>query len=203
MLGVPYFQEGLFTFLKELRANNDREWFAANRERYETQVREPFVRFISDFEPILHQISPHFRADPRPSGGSLFRIYRDTRFSKDKSPYKTAAAAHFPHERGRDVHAPGYYLHLEPGSVFAGAGLWRPVPGATSEPVHWVPPSGEVLLVLEGTATVEIAGGPTLELDVGDIASLPKDAVTTWHVSPVAQSPLPAQAVKQPAPLHL
>jgi len=64
------------------------------------------------------------------------------------------------------------------------AGLWRPVPGATSEPVHWVPPSGEVLLVLEGTATVEIAGGPTLELDVGDIASLPKDAVTTWHVSP-------------------
>jgi len=126
MPGEAYFQPGLFAFLRELRENNDREWFASNRERYEAELRGPFLRFISDFEPLLHTISPHFRSDPRPSGGSLFRIHRDTRFSKDKSPYKTAAAAHFPHVRGRDVHAPGYYLHLEPGSVFAGAGLWRP-----------------------------------------------------------------------------
>ena len=64
------------------------------------------------------------------------------------------------------------------------AGLWRPVQGVTPEPVRWIPPSGEVLVVVEATATVEIEGGPTLELEVGDIASLPKDAVTTWHVSP-------------------
>ncbi len=56
----------------------------------------------------------------------MFRIYRDTRFSKDKSPYKTMAATQFRHEEGKDVHAPGFYLHLEPGNVFAGAGLWHP-----------------------------------------------------------------------------
>ena len=121
-----HFGAGLFRFLAELAENNNREWFSANRERYESEVREPFLGFISDFEPLLHAISPHFVANPRPNGGSLFRIHRDTRFSKDKRPYKTAAAAHFPHERRRDVHAPGFYLHLEPGHVFAGAGLWHP-----------------------------------------------------------------------------
>ena len=56
-------------------------------------------------------------ADPRPNGGSLFRIYRDTRFSRDKTPYKTNAGAHFRHAAGKDAHAPGFYLHLEPGDV--------------------------------------------------------------------------------------
>ena len=58
-------------------------------------------------------------------GGSLFRIYRDVRFSKDKTPYKTAAGVHFHHEDRKNVHAPGYYLHLEPGTVYAGGGIWR------------------------------------------------------------------------------
>ncbi len=83
--------------------------------------------FIADLGPRLKAISPCFLADPRPVGGSMFRIYRDTRFSADKAPYKTHAAAHFPHrDAGKDVHAPGFYLHLEPGSSFAGGGLWRP-----------------------------------------------------------------------------
>jgi uncharacterized protein (TIGR02453 family) len=56
----------------------------------------------------------------------MFRIYRDTRFSKDKSPYKTFAAAQLRHRSARDVHAPGFYLHLEPDNVFAGAGVWHP-----------------------------------------------------------------------------
>jgi uncharacterized protein (TIGR02453 family) len=123
-----YFRPELFEFLSELRENNDRQWFQVNRERYEPAVREPFLRFIGDFGPLLERISPHFVADPRPSGGSLFRIHRDTRFSKDKSPYKTAASAHFRHVMARDVHAPGFYLHLEPGRVFAGVGLWHPDP---------------------------------------------------------------------------
>ena len=76
--------------------------------------------------PRLERISPHFRADARPSGGSLFRIYRDTRFSKDKSPYKTNVGIHFRHERAKDAHAPGYYLHIGPGEVFAGGGIWHP-----------------------------------------------------------------------------
>jgi uncharacterized protein (TIGR02453 family) len=116
----------LFSFLADLRANNDREWFAANRDRYEEHLLEPALAFINDFAPSLEKISPHFRADARPSGGSLFRIYRDTRFSKDKSPYKTNLGIHFRHERAKDVNAPGYYLHIGPGEVFAGGGIWHP-----------------------------------------------------------------------------
>ena len=78
------------------------------------------------FGPKLQSISEHFVADTRTNGGSMFRIYRDVRFSKDKSPYKTQAAAHFRHEVGKSAHAPGFYLHLAPDEVFAGVGLWQP-----------------------------------------------------------------------------
>jgi uncharacterized protein (TIGR02453 family) len=122
-----HFTPKLFTFLRELRAHNERNWFLANKQRYESDVREPMLQFIADVGAALDGISPHFDADPRPVGGSMFRIYRDTRFSHDKSPYKTAAAAHFPHRNGgRDVHAPGFYLHLEPGASMGGGGLWHP-----------------------------------------------------------------------------
>ena len=116
----------LFEFLAELKVNNDREWFQANKARYEEQVKEPVLAFIAGFDERLRRLSPHFVADPRPVGGSLFRIYRDVRFSKDKSPYKTAAGIHFRHEGGKDAHAPGYYLHLEPDECFAACGMWRP-----------------------------------------------------------------------------
>src|SRR6266545_6313689 len=135
----------LFAFLANLRANNDREWFAANRARYEADVLEPALAFIEDFGYRLQSISPHLRADPRRAGGSLFRIYRDTRFSKDESPFKTNTGMHFRHERARDAHAPGFYLHLEPGGVYAGGGIWHPdTPAANrireaivSDPDRW------------------------------------------------------------------
>ncbi len=115
-----------FELLRELADNNNRDWFAANKERYSRSVRDPMLQLISDFSTRLKKISRHFVADPRPSGGSLFRIYRDVRFSKDKTPYKTHAAAQFRHKRGKDVHAPGFYLSLAPGQVYAGAGIWHP-----------------------------------------------------------------------------
>jgi uncharacterized protein (TIGR02453 family) len=121
-----YFGPELFQFLSELKANNDRQWFAENRSRYERQVKEPLLQFIADFAPRLQAISPCFEADSRPVGGSMFRLHRDTRFSKDKSPYKTHAAAHFRHEAGKDAHATGFYLHLEPDSCLAGGGIWHP-----------------------------------------------------------------------------
>ena len=127
------FTPELFRFLRELAANNRRDWFHANKERYEAHVRGPMLRFIADFAPLLRKISRSFVADPSPVGGSLFRIHRDIRFSKDKSPYKTAAAAHFRHAAARDVHAPGFYLHLSPGSVFMGVGLWHPDPPALAK----------------------------------------------------------------------
>jgi uncharacterized protein (TIGR02453 family) len=120
------FRPELFRFLSDLKANNDRDWFAANKERYEEHVRGPACDFIADFAPRLEKISPHFVADSRPSGGSLFRIHRDTRFSKDKSPYKPYVGMRFSHERAKDAHAPGFYIHLQPGSVFVAAGIWHP-----------------------------------------------------------------------------
>jgi uncharacterized protein (TIGR02453 family) len=122
-----------FRFLKELAAHNDRDWFQAHKERYVADVRDPLLRFVEDFAPRLAKISKNMVADPRPLGGSLFRIHRDTRFSKDKSPYKTHAAMSFRHADGRDVHGPVFYLHLAPGSVFAAAGLWHPPADAVAQ----------------------------------------------------------------------
>ena len=126
MTSSPHFTPALFEFLSDLAGNNNREWFQDNKARYEQDVRDALVQFVSDFGNRLREISPHMVADPRLSGGSIFRIYRDVRFSKDKSPYKTNAGMHFRHEVGREVHGPGLYLHLQPGQVFAAAGIWRP-----------------------------------------------------------------------------
>lgn len=126
MSEARHFGPELFEFLLDLRANNNREWFKANQGRYERHVKEPLLRFIEDFGLPLRDISGHFVADPRANGGSMFRIYRDVRFSRDKSPYKTQAAAQFRHEAGKTAHAPGFYLHLAPGEVGAGVGVWRP-----------------------------------------------------------------------------
>ena len=120
------FTPDLFAFLRDLARNNDRAWFAENRHRYDRDVKGPALRFVAELAPHLGKVSPHFRADPRPVGGSLFRIHRDVRFSKDKSPYKTHVGIRFSHKAGRDVHAPGFYLHLEPGEIFLGCGVWHP-----------------------------------------------------------------------------
>ncbi len=122
----PHFTPALFAFLRELKANNQRDWFQANKNSYEEHVKDAALRFISDFGPWLRKISAQIDADPRPVGGSLFRIYRDVRFARDKSPYKTHVGIHFRHKQGKDAHAPGYYLHLEPGQIFGGAGIWHP-----------------------------------------------------------------------------
>lgn len=120
------FPADLFSFFKCLEKNNNRDWFNANKERYLEAVVKPMGEFILAMQPRLKAISPHYVADPRPHGGSMFRIYRDTRFSKDKTPYKTHAACHFRHTAGKDAHAPGYYVHLEADSLFFGGGIWQP-----------------------------------------------------------------------------
>ncbi len=116
----------LFSFLRDLAEYNDRDWFKANKDRYEEDVQEAAFAFISGMGPRLERISKHFLAIPRSTKGSLFRIYRDTRFSKDKRPYKTHTGVHFRHAQSGDVHAPGYYLHLQPGGCFMGMGIWHP-----------------------------------------------------------------------------
>ncbi len=120
------FPKELFTFLDQLAANNNREWFKDNKERYYDVVVDPVCDFIEAMEPRLHVISRHFVADSRPHGGSMFRIYRDTRFSKDKRPYKENVGCQFRHEAGKDAHAPGFYVHLGRDEIFYGGGLWLP-----------------------------------------------------------------------------
>lgn len=121
------FPPDLFAFLADLAAHNDREWFQANRERYERHVVAPVQAFIQAVgERVLPHVSDAFVADPRRQGGSMFRIFRDTRFSGDKRPYKENVGCQFRHAAGRDVHAPGFYVHLAPGEVFLGGGIWKP-----------------------------------------------------------------------------
>ena len=120
------FDPKLLKFLSQLQRNNNRDWFNKNKNRYEEEVLFPALAFVEAFEPKLKKISPYFNAIPKRVGGSVMRIYRDTRFSKDKTPYKTNVGIHFRHELGKDVHCPGFYLHLDPKECFLGAGIWHP-----------------------------------------------------------------------------
>lgn len=139
-----YFTADFFRFLTRLKRNNNRDWFLERKDEYEAAVHQPALRFIADFAAPLYDISPFLVADARPSRGSLFRIYRDTRFSPDKRPYKTHVAMRFSH-RGKDVHSPGFYLHLDPTGCFAACGLWHPEPATllrvrsaiVSRPQEW------------------------------------------------------------------
>jgi uncharacterized protein (TIGR02453 family) len=120
------FKKEFWQFFEELKENNNREWFEENKERYKTDIVSPISDFIIDMGEKLKEISPHYNANPKPNGGSMFRIYRDVRFSKDKRPYKENAGIQFRHKLGKDAHAPGFYVHLEPGNLFYGGGVWMP-----------------------------------------------------------------------------
>ena len=126
MIDPNPFGPGLLKFLRALSRNNNRKWFEAHKEDYEADVREPALAFIQQMERHVHRISPHLTAKPKRVGGSLMRVHRDVRFSKDKRPYKTNVGIQFRHEQGKDVHAPGLYLHIEPKRLFLGCGMWRP-----------------------------------------------------------------------------
>jgi uncharacterized protein (TIGR02453 family) len=120
------FGPGLLSFLGQLERNNNRAWFKARQDRYEAEVREPARAFIRAMARHVEKFSPHLVASDRKVGGSLMRIHRDVRFSKNKQPYKTNVGIQFRHEAGKDVHAPGLYFHIDPGSAFLGAGMWHP-----------------------------------------------------------------------------
>lgn len=153
-----HFSPATFKFLRQLAKNNDKDWFAAHKADYEAAVKAPCLAFIADLAAPLAKISPQMLASPKPVGGSLFRIYRDTRFSSDKTPYKTHAGMSFFHAATKQVaraaganammgrlDAPGFYLHLEPGASFLGGGLWHPQPDTlkriraniVSNPASW------------------------------------------------------------------
>lgn len=153
-----YLTPASFKFLRDLKRNNSREWFQANKARYEAELKQPCLRLIGDLAQPLTQISECYVANPKPVGGSLFRIHRDTRFSGDKTPYKTHAGMSFYHRATREqargsadtanfgrLDAPVFYLHIEPGESFIGGGLWHPMPESVkrvreymvSNPASW------------------------------------------------------------------
>lgn len=123
---MSHFSPATIQFLKDLKKNNEREWFNEHKDDYELLVREPALDFIESMTEPLSRISTEFEAIPKKVGGSLMRVYRDTRFGNDKAPYKTNIGIQFRHRLGKDIHAPGYYLHIKPGECFVGVGIWRP-----------------------------------------------------------------------------
>jgi uncharacterized protein (TIGR02453 family) len=123
---MKYFDSKTFDFLRQLKVNNNRDWFQQNKALYLEQVRDPFLQLIRDLNPELQKITPYYSGNDRTNGGSLFRVYRDTRFSKDKTPYKPWAGARFWHSQGGRRGAPLYYLHIQPDNVFMAAGFFHP-----------------------------------------------------------------------------
>ena len=132
---TEYFTEDFFAYLKDLERNNNRDWFNAHKDRYVASIQEPGLRFIRAVGPPLKAFSPNLVAEAKPFGGSLSRIYRDTRFSKDKSPYRTNVGLHFWYRQGlgRESGLPGFYLHLSSGECFAASGMWHPEPPALTK----------------------------------------------------------------------
>ena len=120
------FTKDTLKFLRQLDKNNDREWFAEQKPRYEKSVLFPAMALVEDMAKPLNKISPCFQAVSKRSGGSIMRIYRDVRFSKNKLPYKTNLGIHFRHIKGKDAHCPGWYFHVSPAEIFFAAGIWSP-----------------------------------------------------------------------------
>ena len=127
---MPFTKRAL-TFFRGLARHNEKPWFEAHRDEYETEVRQPMRELIEDLDARFAEFAPEIGGDPK---RSMFRIYRDIRFSKDKSPYKTHAACWFNHRNAShsvgseaDAGSAGYYFHLQPGGKSGlGAGLWMP-----------------------------------------------------------------------------
>ena len=130
MAGFEGFRPAALRFLRDLERNNEKAWFEANRDVYEREVRDPMRRLVETLDAKLGSIAPEIVGDPR---RSVFRIHRDVRFSRNKSPYKTNAGAWLYHrDAGRKVGregeggGAGFYFHIDPTMCFVAGGLWRP-----------------------------------------------------------------------------
>ena len=134
-------------FLRSLKRNNNREWFQKHKSIYEQHVKEPMTHLIEDLAGDFQQLAPEMVASPK---ASAYRIYRDTRFSKDKSPYKTHVAAVFPRSGLGKHEGAGFYLHIGPAELLIGGGLYMPFPEDLSA-VRWhIAENPETFLAIVG-----------------------------------------------------
>jgi uncharacterized protein (TIGR02453 family) len=120
---VPYFNQKALDFLRQLKRNNRREWFEARREVYENELKAPMLALI---EIVTHGMMDYAPAHVRPAQKSMLRIYRDTRFSADKTPYKTHLAAWWARDGAAKTSGSGYYLHISPTELLVAAGVYMP-----------------------------------------------------------------------------
>lgn len=196
--GFTGFAPTVIPFLMELAGNNEREWFKANEGRYASLIREPALAFVRAMAEPLRGLSEHLVADDRKVGGSLMRIFRDTRFSKDKTPYKTNVGIQFRHGAGKDVHAPGVYVHISPEEVFLGFGMWQPPPEELHklrEAVAAKWPAWEALLADPALAGWEQFGEPLKRVPKGFDAAHP-GAAELRRTSFIASQPLPIEVLE-------
>lgn len=121
-MASPFTRKTL-SFLRALKRNNDRDWFRARRPDYEQHVRQPMIELLAWLARDLRTFAPELVSDPKVC---LYRIYRDTRFSDDKSPLKTHVAAHFPSRAFLRSGGAGLYLEVAPQWVWIGGGLYMP-----------------------------------------------------------------------------
>lgn len=147
---MPVITNKTFRFLNDLKIHNDREWFKANKQRYE-EVREEFESFIAEMLPRIAKFDPPIaQLEPKKC---VFRIYRDTRFSKDKSPYKTNLGAHLVAHHDKPHDRAGYYIHLTPGNSFLAGGAYMPPAPWLSAIRYSIDKNGDELKKIIGSAT--------------------------------------------------
>ncbi|MFI5253233.1 MAG: DUF2461 domain-containing protein [Bacteroidota bacterium] len=144
--GFP--EEGI-AFLRQLKKNNNREWFAKNKPRYEDYVKLPMQSLIAAIKPEMAKLAPEIEVNPK---RNLFRIYRDTRFSKNKTPYKTHVAAWFHPKTKWDENA-GFYVHVEPTEVYIGGGIYRPDNTQLKRIRHAIAGNAQEFLSIVGSAS--------------------------------------------------
>jgi uncharacterized protein (TIGR02453 family) len=132
---LPYLRPAAFTFLRNLAKHNDRDWFQPRKAEFEAELREPMLAIVRKVTDAMTGFAPAF---VRPAEKSLFRIYRDTRFSKDKRPYKTHVAAWWSHQGLAKTSGAGYYFHVSAKEVVIAAGSYMPEKDQLAQIRHWL-----------------------------------------------------------------
>jgi uncharacterized protein (TIGR02453 family) len=120
---MKYFTDNFHQFFKNLAANNHKEWFDVNRKMYENEVKKPFAHFVSDLIEYIKKVNPSFELETK---NAIFRINRDIRFSKDKTPYKLFASALISQYGRKGIDAPGFYIEFNPEKLSLYSGMYMP-----------------------------------------------------------------------------
>jgi uncharacterized protein (TIGR02453 family) len=132
---VPYFRPEALTFLRNLTKHNDREWFTPRKAQFEAELKEPMLAIVRKITDAMMDFAPNHM---RPAEKSLFRIYRDTRFSSDKRPYKTHVAAWWSHQGLEKTSGAGYYFHVSAKEVIIAAGAYMPAKDQLAAIRNWL-----------------------------------------------------------------